>query len=392
MFEKQDQIGWYLYLLDMLINEPHKYEYFQSARVVPIFKRFGMNLPLLKSIAGIDKKIKTLLYKRSSEADAFLFEMLTALAWARKGYEVYFQDEGKSEKSADLIARKDKAVWNIECKRQSKTADYTYRETVKRQIMINHISKLLIEKNIILDIVFHTELELLPDNFLKELLQEKLQNPVAGLIVSNIQVDITLDFVNILDVRKYLSTRYVKYMSPLLNELIGKKKIDNKGFTSGIYASFYRVGDGEVNNLFVADISNAYAVYWTCDAEAAITAKARDIKKQVFSAIQQLDNNTRAVVHIGLETFDGPAVEKRRFEKIAATIKDIDPRMSSLRWIFCHFFQSYSTPEQEWVFDETVSTMSAYDGVLPPVNNVYLIVPEDTVSDGYESHWDRPLP
>lgn len=392
MVEKQDQIGWYLYLLDMLINEPHKYEFFQGARVVPIFKRFGINLTLLKSIVGIDKKIKTLLHKRTSEADALLFEMLTALAWARQGYEVNFLDEGKSEKTPDLLAKKGDEVWNIECKRQSKTADYTYRETAKRQIMINHISRLLLEKNIILNITFHTELEPLPDLFLKDLLYEKLQNPVAGLIVSNAQIDVVVDFVDIRNVRMHLSTKFVKYMSPMLNELIGKSKIDNKGFTSGMHAAFYRVGEGEVNNLFVADINHAYAVYWSCDAEEALTAKARDIKNQVFAAIKQLNNEMKAVVHIGLETFDGPAVERRRFEKIEKTIKSIDPRLSSLRWIFCHFFQSYSTPEEDWFFDETVSTMSAYDGVQPPVGNIYLVVPEDAVSDSYESHWERPLP
>ncbi len=38
LVDKVDVIGWYLYLIDMLIHDPQKYEYFQGARVVPIFK------------------------------------------------------------------------------------------------------------------------------------------------------------------------------------------------------------------------------------------------------------------------------------------------------------------------------------------------------------------
>ena len=50
---KKDVISWYLYLIDTLINEPYKYEYFQGARVVPIFKRLGVDLHLIKGIKGI---------------------------------------------------------------------------------------------------------------------------------------------------------------------------------------------------------------------------------------------------------------------------------------------------------------------------------------------------
>lgn len=84
---KDDVIGWYLYLVKTLIKEPHKYEYFQGARIIPIFKRLGIDLDILKNIEGIDIRVKDLLYKRKSEADALLFEILTALLWARNGYQ-----------------------------------------------------------------------------------------------------------------------------------------------------------------------------------------------------------------------------------------------------------------------------------------------------------------
>lgn len=163
-----------------------------------------------------------------------------------------------------------------------------------------------------------------PDSFLRDLLERKLPLAIPGRIVSNEEVDIDLSFVNIPAIKQHLENNSVKYASPLLNKLIGKKPIDNKGFTCGILGDLFRVGEADVNNLFVSDISKAYGVYWTCDAKEALSAKARDIKKQVHAAMQQFNSVDTAVIHIGMETFDGPEVEMKRFGKIQDTIEKID--------------------------------------------------------------------
>lgn len=385
-------IGWYLYLLDMIINEPHKYEFFQGARVLPVFKRFGSDLDKLKKIGGIERRIRELLRKRPSEADAFLFEMLTALLWVRNGYEVEFLDERKHGKTPDFIAKKGKDTWNIECKRQSKTADYTYAETAKRQKMISYIGIELLKRNILLHITFHVELKTLPDTFLQDLLLKKLDLAIPGRIVSNEQVDIDLEFVDMDVIKEHLAKYSVKYNSPMLNTLIGKKPLDNKAFTCSVYANFFRIGEGDVNNLFVSDITRAYGVFWNCDAKEAIWAKARDIKNQVNSAIQQFNSSDTAVIHVGMETFDGPNVELARFEKINETVQSIGADSANVKWIFCHFFQAYSPPDQCWVFDETTSSMSRQPSTTIPLDKRLMIVPEDGDTDKDIFHWDRPLP
>lgn len=388
---KDDVIGWYLYLVDMIINEPHKYEFFQGARILPIFKRFGMDLHLVKEIDGIESKVKSLIKKRRSEADALLFEILTALLWARNGYKVSFLDELENMKTPDLIAEKSGRKFNIECKRQSKTSDYTYRETAKRQKMVSYISEALMRKSLLLDIVFHVELEALADTYLVDLLAEKLKNPIAEKIISNNEVDITLSFIDIPRIRKHLETHFVKNHSPMLNYLIGQKPVDNKGFTSGIYANFFRVGEGEVNNLYISDLSHAYGVYWDCDAKEALWAKARDIRSQVNAAIKQFSQENTAVIHIGLETFEGPEVELTRFEKIQNTIENINPQDTSVRWIFCNFFQAYSPHNEDWAFDETQKTLTAYEVPVAPINITLMIAPVDDIENNI-SHWERPLP
>lgn len=389
---KDDIIGCYLYLIDMLINEPHKYEYFQGARIVPIFKRFGIDLDILKNIEGIDKRIKDLVNKRQSEADALLFEILTALLWSKNGYEVAFIEESNEMKTPDLIAKREGKTWNIECKRQSKTANYTYKETAKRQKMISYIGKILIENNMLLEIVFHVELETLPDTFLRDLLNDKLTLAIPGKIVSNNQVDVDMEYIDITAINNHLDMYHVKHNSPMLNKLIGKKSVDNRGFTCGVNANFFRVGEGEVNNLYILEIANAFGVYWSCDAKEAIWAKARDIKNQLYKAMKQLNSKDTAIIYIGVETFDGPEVERIRFEKIKHTIEKINPEKTNLRWIFCHFFQSYSPPDQNWVFDETVSTISAYMNPKSPLSVKLMIVPDKGDMENDVSHWDKPLP
>lgn len=390
---KDDLIGWYLYLLEVYINEPHKYEYYQGARIIPIFKRFGMDFQLLMQIEGINSKTRKLVNLRTSEADAILFEILSALAWARNGWQVSFIEDGKSGKTPDFVASKADKKWYVECKRQSKTSEYALKERAKWQKMISYLSQPLIEHNMLLDVVFHVELATLPDTYLKELLYSKLRLIVQpGKVVSNEQVDINVSFVNIRAIKNHMSDFDVKHNSPQLAHLIGRKPVDNLGFTSGMEASFFRVGSGTANNLYVNDIEKAFGAFWRCDAKEAITAKARDIKKQIFAALEQFHPEQNAVVHIGMETFDGPAVEQKRFLKITDTVNRMDVNGKKLNWGYFHFFQSYSTFDQDWVFDETVSTISSNPAEgLPPLDSNFLVIPEDEGVNNL-SHWERPLP
>lgn len=390
---KDDQIGWYLYLLDVHINEPHKYEFYQGARVIPIFKRFGMDLHLLTQIEGINSKTRKLINSRTSEADAILFEILTALLWARNGWQVRFIEEGKSGKTPDFVASKEDKKWYVECKRQSKTSEYAIKEREKWQKMISFLSQPLIEHNMLLDVTFHVELTTLPDTFLKELLYSKLHFIVQpGKVISNEEVDIDVSFVDINAIKNHMAHFFVKHNSPQLAYLIGRKPVDNLGFASGMKALFSRVGSGTANNMYVYDIESAFGAFWRCDAKEAITAKARDIKKQVYAALEQFQPEQNAVVHIGMETFDGPAVEQQRFLKITDTLNRIDLNGKKLKWGFCHFFQSYSPVNVVWTFDETVSIISSNppEGI-PPLDSKFLIVPEDEGVDNL-SHWERPLP
>src|SRR4051812_48120423 len=67
---KEDQIGWYIYLMNCLTEEITKYEPYQGARIAPIFKRIGADLHLIKQIGGIEDKVKKMLKSGKNEADS----------------------------------------------------------------------------------------------------------------------------------------------------------------------------------------------------------------------------------------------------------------------------------------------------------------------------------
>lgn len=388
-----DQIGWYLYLVYCLLFEDHKYEYYQGARVVPIFKQIGMNLNLLKQIDGINRKVRDLVKNRPSTADAVLFEILTALLWARNGWSVSLLPEGKAGKTPDIMVTKGLDQWQVECKRHKKTSDYTYRESAKRQSMVSPLGKILIARNIILDVTFHVEIFDLPDTYLRDLIEDKIRNMSSpGLLVSNDIVEVKMDFVDIPKIRDYFKSRFIKDHSPDLLDIVAQRPVDHRSFSSGYRASFFRVGEGSANNLFISDISHAFGIHWKNDSPKAINAKARDVKQQISDAIRQFKPDSRGVIHIGIETFDGPEVESLRVQKILSTIEGFDPRESNLRWLYFHFFQSYSRPDQFWIIDETVQRATAYIDPTPPLAIEHILLPDDVQTLNDIAHWDRDLP
>lgn len=367
---EDDKMGWYLYLAYTYIYEHHKYEYFQGARILPIFKRLGKNLELVKSIEGIDKKMRDLLRKRSSEADAILFEILTGLLWIINGWKATIIEEkqGETGKKPDFLMTKGNESWQVECKRQSKTADYTYNETQKRVSLINEVKDLLLKNNILLDIKFHVELKSLSDTYLKDLLIDIIPNMDNEItIVSNVEVDIKISRVDTVKINKHLEKYYVKNHSPQLLELIAGKAVDYSSFTCGTKSVQFFLGEGNVNNSYLAEIANVFGVQCYCDAEASINAKARDIKKQIYSAIKQFDNKTGSIIYIGIETFDGPEVEKARLEKILGTMENFNTLDNTLCWIYCHYFQSYTRSDKDWYFDETVNVVTSLINPILPI-------------------------
>lgn len=251
----------------------------------------------------------------------------------------------------------------------------------------------MVHYNVLLDITFHVELVSLPDTYLRDVLENLIpKTKTPGRIVSNTEVDIDMTFVDISSIQEHLKSNYVKMSSPQHLELIANKEVDHSSFTSGFIGNFFYVGDDSANNLYISEIINAFGVHCYCDASEALFSKARDVRNQIQDAIKQFSPYKDGVIHIGMETFDGPAVERVRLEKILYSMGNIDPEQNNLCWIYYHYFQSYTRSYMDWFFDETVSTATSFINPVPPIEITFLIIPEDEIPIESTSHWDRQLP
>lgn len=387
-----DVIGWYLYLIDKLLNDIARYEPVQGSRVAPIFFALGKELEAVKGINGIEEKIKRLMKKEKAQADSIFFEILTAVSWVKNGWQVSFIPEAPNEKSPDLLATKDGEEWFIECKRLN-GSDYSNNERVKWLKMLSYINIALLTFNLVLDIVFHVELDSLDDRFLEEHLKPKLPFiKEEGILFSNEIWDVSVSFVDFDAIDRHLEKFFVKEFSPQVQYLIAGKKDFSSGFSCGVLGQYIHYGQGAAIGRYITHIEKAYGAYWQCDAPKSINLKAKDIKRQLKSATEQLSDGVNAAIHVGIETVDGPEVEKLRFDKIFNTIGDFNPGSKYLRRIYCNFFQSYAPPESCWVIDETSNWHSVdLDGEYFPLKRKFLFLPEEA-SDKESLHWLRPQP
>jgi hypothetical protein len=392
-----DQISWYLYLVETSQHEPRRTEVNQAARVLPIFKRLGSELDLLRTVKGIDAKADFLLNNPKSQPDSTLFEMLIALLWKRNCWtDVELIPADPAAKSPDIRAARGAEEWFVETKRMTTNSGYSLKERDKWLRMWNRLKDTLIEIGlpVILDITFHVELETLDDNFLRDQLAGKLKL-VAGPceLVSNDTWTVGVRFVDFDKIRRHFEKWYVKHHSRQLQELVGGTWQRGRGFTMVMNAPMVRVGEGRGIDLYVENIRWAAGAYWHCDAERAYEKKARDIRNHLADAVEQLPATGRGVIHVGLETLDGELVEVERFRRILNTVAKFSPNGKDLRWIYCHLYEAYAPPDREWYFDETIYPFG-FRGEHPsmaPLTRTSSVVPhEEGVEPG--AHWLREAP
>ena len=392
-----DTIHWYLYMAENALTSVAKYEPTQSARILPVFARLGAELEILKQVQGAPEKARELVKNRPELADSTLFEFLVALLWKRNGWSsVSFVPESPSAKTPDLVAQSGGSRWAIGCKRLAKKSDYSTRERMNWLKLWRPLSRWLVDHRqpVILDVVFHVELETLPDEFVVDELCGKL--PLIATypshVVSNDVWDVKVRPVDFERAAAHLSRYYVKCLSDQMVELIGGRRDPNRGFTCVYGGRTATLGTGHVFDRFLDSMDFAAGAFWHCDAVRSIERKARDIRAHLADAVRQLPHDLPSVVHVGLETLDGVAVEAERYRRIFNTVSRFDVSGKALSWVFCHLFQSYAPPDQGWVLDETVYYFATASMLgKTPLEHFAVIVPETEMSSS-GVHWLRDPP
>ncbi|MFP9097784.1 hypothetical protein ACLI09_01915 [Flavobacterium sp. RHBU_24] len=386
---ENDQIGWYIYLMECLTKDISKYEAYQGARVGPIFQRIGADLELVKEIGGIDTKVRKMLKSEKNQADSNLFEILTALLWVKNGWEVSFIDV-TSHKTPDIKAVKNGKQYYVECKRMAQRSEYSKKEQKAWLAMLNHVSPLLMENALMLEVVFHKEVHTIPETYLLDLFGGNTGAEEGKLHISNDTLTVSLAKIDLKRINAQLKRGPLQEGSPFMRQLIGGNA-ESTGFTAALLAKHGYYGPPAGFNRYILNVAGGYAIDWRCDAPESIEAKARDLFHHIKEANDQLPPGSNAVIHVGVETLDGPEVERARFEKIKARAADFDKGGSGLKMIYCHFFQSYALPGIHLTFDETTAGFLERQEQYPILDQTFLVV-DEAVKCKNDVHWEREHP
>jgi hypothetical protein len=156
----EDQIGWYLYLVETSLYDPRSCEVNQASRILPVFRRLGMDVDVLPTIGGLNEKVLDVLNHSKAQPASVLFEMLIALVWKRNGWnDVAFIPADPTEKRPDIRAANGADEWFVETKRLTTQSAYSLKERGKWSKMWSRLKGAMVAAGapLLLDITFHVE-------------------------------------------------------------------------------------------------------------------------------------------------------------------------------------------------------------------------------------------
>ncbi|MBX8502992.1 hypothetical protein [Pseudomonas lijiangensis] len=339
-------IDWYVYLADVCTTKAFGHDEAQWSRILPFFKKIGDSLDLLAEVRGSAQRVKEMLHGNDNNADSVLFELIVAIAYAEKGWEVEFIPECKGSKTPDFKAVRYGETVFVECKRLQKVTDYSEEERsawlkqwkvlVPEMIQIGH--------PVIAYVTFKTEVASLRPDLVADLFKSAFERKVG--YVSSDDCDLRLRPIDFPSLWKHLSKYSVKFPSAQLNALLDPSWAPHASYTMVMNAKFKLMReDNSVLNRFVEEIGSVYCARWECVAEASINKKSRDVRSLLTKAVSQAPADAKTVVHIAYETLHGPEVEFVRDNKIQGLLREFDYGEKDIACVFCHAMQPAAFPQ-----------------------------------------------
>lgn len=101
-----DRAGWYVYQAELYQRQPLRFDMPLCARIIPVIKRLGENLDVLRATPHARERLHRGLVVSPEEIDSVFFELLVAQAYATRGWdEVAFVSEDPAQPTPELVAR-----------------------------------------------------------------------------------------------------------------------------------------------------------------------------------------------------------------------------------------------------------------------------------------------
>ena len=376
--DREDEMGWYLYLAETLIADPPAVDSDQANRVVPYLSALGRKLEAIQAIEGVEPVLARLTRElKNHDPDQVLFELLVGATYVQDGWTVRALETG-SMKTPDFEIRKGLRRFEVECKRMARRSDYADRERDAWLQLWKPAAQWLVreKRSLIFTIRFYTELHTLPRDFLVRLVTSNAQEFDAGRGCTQEGImTIGVERVDYERIHRELADSYVKRTSARERFVVTGRYERDYGLTYAIGGQCVVVGSADVaGKKYWDSIDYVNGAFWHCDAPAAIDAKARHILKRLSDATAQFTGRASGIVHLGIEA-DEDTVEVARALKIETSLPGFNPRGQPLEWLFLHYFRGESIPDGSWAIDETLDWRGAEGEFFRPLKSDFLVLP-----------------
>lgn len=390
-----DWMSWYMYLIESLVDRPGVDDPLQSARIYPFFSSIGRQIEELKTVAGIEDRLKVMLNERQNSPDSTLFELTVAMLYLRNGWQVKFLKEEMTTKTPDFEITKDGKVFWVECKRLAKVPEYADKERAEWQKRFRHLTNAMRIYKIMAhaEIIFKVPVEDTPEESLGGAFYHYFKSGMleTGSWLRNEMFDFKAQRIDISRINKRLDDLGARENSPQMIQVIIGDYDMHGSYTQLVSPAeivSFGLDDGlHVLNRFVHGIHEAYSAKWDCIAESSIDKKAKDIKKMLSKAVSQIPENRAGIIHIGYETVMGPAVELKRHQKTKESVQDFRFEKKIIEAVYCHAIQPLCKLDN-WECAETTLYFEKHPGLILSEN---LLLDDPGVIKRNSTHWEEDL-
>lgn len=386
LFAEKDQFAWFLFLGQAFLEHPTIYDFIYGSRVVPILASIGKDLELVKSVGGVESRIRRMIGPEKGQPNACLYELLVAAAYRRAGGIVNFLEERPGiAKTHDMDVLLNRTNWAVECKRME-GGEYSERERTRaRELWLPTAHAFhCMGLSVLGSAEFVGELNTIPDDYF---LQKARKWLAAGAILpfnwSDRYSEGKLERLNLRPLQEVLITQSVPMTSSRMQELLlgGYKR--NANIISSLRIEL------DENPVCVGSCDAGCVFDWVSRGDIAIDKRARDVLKRVADGCQQLPDGRPGIVHVGFEAVDDMKVEAVRYDKVKQSLVKFDPKGKNLEYVYVNWLAPESPPDNAMALDETCHWQAICAQRHRPLNNGLLIrLPGIKTRAGV--HWEPP--
>jgi len=347
----EDKVASYFAQAAALLEDRRSYDLHLGSKIVPFIKHLGNNIAHLRKLPGAIERANRLLRNKNCDPGSAIFELATAVRYAKDGFSVQFIPEAPGrERRPDFSVQYANFSAEIECKRLEKS-EYEKKERFFQDKIFRSFSNLVDNQqlNVNVDVVYIRELKEVPVDYLCSW-TEKAKNCPLHLTDGYYWKD-EYGYGRIKRANEEAVSRDA-VKSPLLFGPKLARLLADKDVCEGTYNLTANFEPDNRDPRLVDHFFYGSVVTWKCLAEPSLGARSRHIKTKLIEADKQLKSSSCAIVHIAMDAErDTEASDLRRAKNIEVVTQF--KFESSMLTVCLHYFVSRVTETNTWMIDET---------------------------------------